>query len=138
MKKITLLFLLTFITLCSGQTPQKLKTQSFKITQTECIKKKGFRLQLKSVIDDSRCPEGVDCIWAGEVKIVVMVYKDRKFLNETTMTVSSKQLAENTAWFSKYVPSGKKNIKNISVFPYPKEGNPIDPKAYYIKIDYLK
>lgn len=138
MKKIALLLLLCFSTLCLAQGVQKSKIQSFKITQNECVKKKGFRLQLKEVISDSRCPEGVTCVWAGEIKIAVVVYKDRKFLEETTLTLSSKELLENTNWFSKYLPLSKKNIKNIVVLPYPKEGNPIDPKAYYIKIDYLK
>jgi hypothetical protein len=51
-----------------------------KITTKKCIPKKGYYLQLKNVWDDSRCPEGVNCVWAGEVSVSIKVYNEKKFI----------------------------------------------------------
>ena len=30
------------------------------------------------MISDSRCPEGVNCVWAGEVQLELEIYKNQK------------------------------------------------------------
>jgi hypothetical protein len=80
----------------------------------------------------------VTCIWAVEVSAVVSVYKDSKLVEDHTMVFSMKNEQENKQWFAKYLPEKQKNIKRISVFPYPKEGVKINPKNYYVKIGYIK
>ena len=102
-----------------------------KITSKKCIPKKGFHLQLKKVVSDSRCPENVTCIWAGEVSAIVEVYSDKKFVEEKTITFNSKNNEENFAWFSKYYPS---KVKSVAVLPYPKEGVVVKPKKQYISV----
>jgi hypothetical protein len=109
-----------------------------KITQKSCIKKRGNSLVLKAAHSDSRCPEGVLCVWAGEVKVVISVYKNKKIIGEETLAISGKNNLENIAWFTQYLPVNKRNIKTISVVPYPKEGVKIEPKDYYIRIGYIK
>ena len=137
MRKILLLsVLLVSVNLIFAQDTEK--PRYLTITQKECVQKKGYRLLLKNVISDSRCPEGVNCIWAGEVKAVVSVYQDRKLLENTTLTFSAKTLEENIAWFSKYLPVQKRNIKSTEILPYPKDSIRINPKAYFIKIGYSK
>lgn len=93
---------------------------------------------LKEVLSDSRCPIGVNCIWAGEAKVVISVYKDKKFVMEETLTISGSKNQENIAWFAQYLPADKKNVKSMDVFPHPKEGVKIKPKDYYIRIAYIK
>lgn len=133
-KLIPLLFLLTF---GYAQVSPRQKIHYFKITQTNCVKKKGYRLKVKEIISDSRCPEGVNCVWAGEIKVLVSVYKNKKFVEDAALDISPKSLQENKDWFLKYLPLGKRNIKSISVLPYPKEGVPKNLKEYYIAIGYL-
>lgn len=124
MKKSVLLLFLVFSFSLFAQSESK-------ITTKKCIPKKGYHLRLKSVFDDSRCPEGVTCIWAGEVSVTVEVYKDKKFLEEKTLTFNSKNKAENFKWFALYFP---KKIKSIGVAPYPIEGQIVKPKKQYISI----
>ena len=138
MKKYLLLFLLMLGTITFAQNTKTENVQSLKITQKKCLKKKGFNLVLKELVSDSRCPEGVTCIWAGEASVVVSVYKDSKLVEDHTMVFSMKNEEENKQWFSKYLPEKQKNIKNFSVFPYPKEGVQVNPKNYYVKIRYVK
>ena len=105
-----------------------------KITTKKCIPKLGYYLRLQSVFDDSRCPEGVTCIWAGEVSVTIEVYKDKKLMEEKTITFNSKNKDENFKWFRTYFP---KKIQSIGVVPYPKEGQIVNPKKQYINIVFL-
>lgn len=102
-----------------------------KITPKKCIPKKGYHLKLKNVFNDSRCPEGTTCIWAGEVSVTVEVYNDKKFVEEKALTFNSKNREENNSWFAKYYP---KKIKSVGVNPYPKEGVFVKEKKKYIEI----
>lgn len=102
-----------------------------KITSKKCIPKLGYYLRLQSVIDDSRCPEGVTCIWAGEVSVVLKVYKNKKFFEQKTLTFNAKNKEENFNWFAKYY---SKKIKSIAVVPYPKEGQIVKFKNQYLSI----
>ncbi len=105
-----------------------------KITTKKCIPKSEYYLRLQRVFDDSRCPEGVNCIWAGEVSVVVEVYKDKKLVEEKTVTFNSKNKEENFKWFSTYFPE---KIQSIGVAPYPKEGQIVKPKKQYIQIVFM-
>lgn len=105
-----------------------------KITPKKCIPKKGYHLKLNSVFDDSRCPQGVTCIWAGEVSVVIEIYKDKKFIEAKTLTFNSKNKEENNVFFEKYYP---KKIKSISVEPYPKDGVIVESKKQFIKIIFV-
>lgn len=134
MKK-TILILIALVCFQLTFAQQKQNLHYYKITQKECVKKKGYRLLLKSVVSDSRCPENVTCVWAGEAQIVVSVYQNKKFLMDETLTISSKNNTENAAWFSKY--TGKK-VESISLLPYPRDGVKTDPKNYYLKMGYVK
>jgi len=100
-----------------------------KVTSKKCLPKKGYHLRLKSVFDDSRCPEGVNCIWAGEVSIVVEVYKDKKFVEEQKLTLNSKNREENLQWFSKYF---SKKLQSVELLPYPRQGKIIKFKSHYL------
>jgi hypothetical protein len=127
MKKLVLLSFLVFSFSLFAQS-------ELKITTKKCIPKLGYYLRLQSVFDDSRCPKGVTCIWAGEVSVVVEVYKDKKFLEEKTLTFNSKNKEENFKWFATYFP---KKIQSIVVAPYPKEGQLVNPKKQYINITFI-
>ncbi len=104
---------------------------TIKITTKKCVPKKGFHLRLKAVFDDSRCPENVQCIWAGEVSSIIEVYKDKKLVEEKDITFNTINRVENIKWFEKYL---SKKIKVIGVMPYPKDGVKVKPKKQYIRI----
>ena len=93
--------------------------------------KSGFELRLKNILEDSRCPEGVTCVWAGEVTVAVEFYKDKKLVEEKTLVFNSKTAEANKEWFQKYY---SKNIKSVSVLPYPKEGVVVKPEKNYLSV----
>ncbi|WP_395043566.1 hypothetical protein [Flavobacterium sp.] len=121
------LFLLLFLSVSLFSFSQS----QVNITSKKCISKKGFHLKLKSILNDSRCPENVVCAWAGEVSVVVEVYNDKKFVEEKKIVFNNQNLDKNTMWFENYYP---KKIKTISVLPYPKVGVDVDFKKKFIQI----
>ena len=131
------LLLLVFICswTCIAQV-QNLK--SYTITQKECFKKSGYSLALKSVSTDSRCPEGLNCIWMGEAQALVAVYNKKKLVEEILITFAPKNTIENNAFFAKYGKEKYKKIQNVLLVPYPNKDTKIKPKDYFIKIEYLK
>ena len=130
MKKSILLILFLFCSFAIAQNDKNvLKSVTF---SQKIIKKRGLQLVLKSVTNDSRCPEGVNCIWAGECEIEVAVYKNRKLISTENILLSPKMQKENIDWFQKYYPRFK--IKEIGVLPYPKNEVVLDPKDNYVKI----
>ena len=138
MKNLILLFLILFNTLAFAQNTPKENIKYVKITQKKCLKKSDYQIVFNELVSDSRCPEGVTCIWQGEASAVVSVYKNSKLIEDKTMVFSMKNMEENKKWFSKYLPEKQKKIKTIGVFPNPKQGVVVNKKDYYLKIGYSK
>jgi formylmethanofuran:tetrahydromethanopterin formyltransferase len=131
MKNIFFFFLLIFsISVFAQESKQK----PVKITQKNCLAKKVYSFRLKEVVSDSRCPEGVQCIWAGEVQLVILVYKDKKLVEETKITVSPNKNEEAISFFAKYYAGNK--IESIYVFPFPIKDKVLDKKAYHLEINF--
>ena len=138
MKNVLLLSLLLFCTFSFSQSSTAEKVSIAKVTQKKCLKKKGFTLVLKEVVSDSRCPDGLNCIWAGEATAIISVYKDAKLVEDNTMVFSIKNQEENKLWFCKYLSENQKNLKSVQLLPYPNKDKPIDKKKYFVKVSYLK
>ena len=138
MKKLVLFLFMIISSVVLAQSQKSQKVKYVTIKQKLCPNQKGFQLVLKAISNDSRCPEGVTCIWAGEVTAVVSVYKDSKLIEDSTLVFSMKNEEDNKKWLASYLSDKQKKIKSISVLPYPKEGSKINPEEYYLKIGYLK
>ncbi len=133
--RIALILLSLMCLSCAAQKKsKKAKLADFTITQSKSPKKTGIQLFLKQVISDARCPQGVDCIWAGEAQANISTYKNGKWLDETILTFSAKKEQENKEWLSKQLSIPIEKIKSIILFPYPKDGQKINPKDYVVKV----
>ncbi|MCG2610271.1 hypothetical protein LZZ90_01975 [Flavobacterium sp. SM15] len=91
---------------------------------------------LVKVLEDSRCPEGVQCVWAGEVTVEVAAYENKKLVEQTQFTFNLKNEKEIKTWFDLHSPKKQQELKGVSVLPYPKEGIQIQPQDYKIVLDY--
>jgi len=98
--------------------------------------KSDKEIVLVKVIDDSRCPEGVQCIWAGEVTIEVAAYENKKIVEQVQFTVNTKSKEEIVSWFTKHLPTQTNQLKGISILPYPKDGDTRKLEDYFIKLNY--
>ena len=138
MKKLVLFFFMIISSIVLAQSQKSQKVKYVTIKQKVCPNQKGFQLVLKAISNDSRCPEDVSCIWAGEVTAVVSVYKDSKLIEDSTLVFLMKNEEDNKKWLATYLSEKQKKIKSIRVLPYPKEGSKINPEEYYLKSGYLK
>ena len=92
-----------------------------KINQEAVIEGEGLAVTFESVLEDSRCPEGVDCIWSGNAKIRIGSSKQKHapMLIELNTNVGPKS--------SSYL---NYEIRLVELKPRPKADKPIQPNEY--------
>jgi hypothetical protein len=82
--KLAILPLLFILTTAWVQPASDLKQvalgQEFEIKVGErvLVENAGLKLSFEAVTEDSRCPEGVTCVWAGNAKVALKVSKTRR------------------------------------------------------------
>ncbi|MEZ4828883.1 MAG: hypothetical protein R3C61_21745 [Bacteroidia bacterium] len=79
MMRMTVVFSLLMIFFLTGCTqkeivlPQSEKEVSIRFSQTVSLSQQGISIQFSELVDDSRCPAGVACIWEGEVTVKLQI-----------------------------------------------------------------
>ena len=95
-----------------------------KIGQEVLIKGTPLRLKFVSVLEDSRCPKGEQCITAGNGKIEIAVKRSD---NETKLEL-------NTARGPQQAALDSYEVKLVDLSPYPKRNHPIEKADYVARI----
>ena len=71
------LFLTLILTLVFGSVvtanAQKDSTMKVKVGKQKKFSGSKIKVKFMSLVEDSRCPEGTNCVWAGNAKIKVMI-----------------------------------------------------------------
>ena len=83
---------------------------SMRINQTVNIEPAGIELTFVNVTEDSRCPSDVQCVWAGQVSIIV---------NVTAQGTNSSLDLTLTGGQSEAKSVGNYSLKLVDVQPYP-------------------
>lgn len=92
--------------------------ESFELTLGESVRIEQTVVRFVGVEGDSRCPEGVQCIWEGSATLRFAIEgSDETFTVETS---GGKQT----------VVAGKYQLVAEGLSPYPKEGKAIDASSY--------
>lgn len=102
----------------AAQTPEKL---SLRQGQQKAIPASRIIVKFVSVIEDSRCPQGVTCIWAGVARIKLQLRKKGKPAQEFEL---------NTNQMDKAITYEGYEIKLAALSPYPKSSTAIKPAVY--------
>ena len=92
-----------------------------KINQEAAIEGEGLAVVFESVVEDSRCPEGVDCIWSGNAKIRIRSSKQKH---------ASAPIELNTDVGPKSSSYLDYEIKLVALKPRPKADRPVQPNEY--------
>ena len=95
-----------------------------KVTQSLKNDQLGISILMDSVLNDSRCPSGGTCIWAGNAE-VRFVFK----INNTSTTFKL-----NTFLLPKDTTINGYTIKLLGLNPYPSTSTPISYDKYYATI----
>ena len=128
LKYIYVLCTLILLTGCAN-IEKKLKVSlgqefTLQVGQIAQVDKEGFEIKFEKVLEDSRCPKGVTCIWAGQVRCELSI-KD----NEST---TSLELTEPGLTDSLSLTTNNKFKIYYHVQPYPEAGQEIAPDKYRI------
>lgn len=89
-----------------------------------------LEVEFVKVLSDSRCPKNVQCVWAGEAKILVKIYRNGVFDSEQELTISSRVIA---ATILEKLSSKLTTMKAIHLFPYPDIAVETSKNDYYIE-----
>ncbi|HEX8922318.1 MAG TPA: hypothetical protein VF766_12660 [Pyrinomonadaceae bacterium] len=92
-----------------------------KVGQRVSIKSEGLLISFSSIAEDSRCPEGVQCVWAGNVKVVLKVSKARKRF--TTLRLNTNLDPTHSA-YRQY------DVKLVGISPNRKKDVPVKRSEY--------
>jgi len=106
-KSILALVLLAFVACKSvKQNPNEVViTSKNEVVMSDTI------IVINKIVSDSRCPEGTNCIWAGELVMELSVIQNNEIKETLELTFSPNNTEENRAWFGKYIPINKKLIE---------------------------
>lgn len=122
MKKIFVILILTFLFgslwQASAQTNQQLK---LRINNQKAVAGGKLTIKFISIVEESRCPEGVNCIHAGNAKIQIKVAKRAGSAKTFELNTNS---APNGISFEGY------EIRLTNLDPVPKENIRINRNGY--------
>ncbi len=83
----------------------------------------GLNLKFLSVVEDSRCPVGVDCIWEGNARV-------RLQISSSTTNDNSEVFELNTNLEPQSIRIENYEIKILDLIPSPKVDLKIEPENY--------
>ena len=118
-----LIFLSGSITELHAQTGKQIKVG---FGQLKTVPGTRIKVKFISVVEDSRCPTGVNCMWAGNAKIKIQISKSGKAAKAFELNTFGEQ--QQTALFEGY------EIRLVGVNPYPKHGVETRKESYVATI----
>ena len=93
---------------------------SLHIGESVVIKDHGIKLKFVDVLDDSRCPSDVECVWEGTVSLMINIRYNQQDLGDFILNSSNLHKASFKGYYAKF--------KTLE--PYPISTETI-PKASY-------
>ena len=142
MRRIAFLFVALVSLACAGSgavvgsnSPVVTKTvtvgQDFDLApgQTAVVDGGALSVSFVKVAEDSRCPTGVQCVWAGNGAVVSTVNTPGTGKFDATL---------NTTLTPKTVKAGPYDITLVGLTPYPKQGSKIPPATYVATLHIIR
>lgn len=117
---LTLILALVFGSVLPAQA-QTAEQLSLRVSKQKKLSRSKLTIKFLSLVEDSRCAEGTQCVWAGNAKIKVLV---------TTSRGESKTFEMNTNKGAKGDSLGGYAIMLESLTPTPKTNIRIDKNGY--------
>ena len=93
----------------------------------------NYEIEFIEVLQDSRCPKGVSCIWAGEVVILVDLFEDGKKVERKKITLNPKIELQNRIGNLFFLDKLSLSVQNV--LPYPTAKAKKQSNAYYLLLD---
>jgi hypothetical protein len=131
MKSITTILLIAIFTLFSmpADASGKKGKVSIQIHNSKAVPGARFKIKFVEMVEDSRCPTGTSCIWAGNAKVKIEVRGSRG---------GSKTFEINSATQPTVVNYSGYEIKLTGLTPHPAANIRINPDKYLATFEVTK
>jgi len=101
--------------------------------QTAFFRKNELIMQVAHVVEDSRCPAGVNCVWQGQVRLITSITTQDQQNDSLELTYQGGASADvNSREFDGF------RIEITKVSPAPKEGEVIEGSDYRVSMKVIK
>jgi hypothetical protein len=88
-----------------------------------------LKIKFVAVAEDSRCPKGVNCIWAGNARVVLEVGKTGGTPSKLELNTNPREGADTAGG-----ASGQYLIKLVEVAPYPVANQTDKPRSHTVTL----
>jgi hypothetical protein len=96
-----------------------------RVGRTVMLEGENLRLRFAAVAEDSRCPTGVTCVWAGNAVVLIEAgTKGVRGKRELRLNTNASRQSAGEGTYRRYT------VKLVGLSPYPREGQKIAPGAY--------
>jgi len=132
MKKfIFAIFILISTVLLGQNSVVEVPTIAVKIPLGEMVNFKGVSIKFTEVMEDSRCPTGVQCVWAGRIKIKAEVSeKGKTTIKEIIFGQANADESDSKILYT----SDKFTLTAEKIIPYPTSENNIEKEEYCLLV----
>ena len=125
----TLVFIILTVLAVSVEARPGKQSVSVQLHKEKSIPGAGFRIKFVEMVEDSRCPTGTTCIWAGNAKVKIEVRGGRG---------DSKTFELNSTMQPTIVTYAGYDIKLAGLTPKPAANVRIDPDKYLASFEVVK
>lgn len=131
---LAVLALVLLLSGCAGE-PGEIKARlgeefSLSIGQSASITGEDLIIEFEEVVEDSRCPKNVTCVWAGRVSCIIEITdRDSSYRMVLTQPGLTDQYSRET--YKEYQLA-------FRVAPYPEAGKKIAPDEYRLLLKVSK
>jgi len=133
MKEFVFLFIaLTTVTSFSQNENNSAPKITIKIVLGETITIKNHQVKFIKVLEDSRCPKDVTCIWTGSARVQVEVWK--KGVDSAIRELIFGQINQGESKDLTLITSKGNIVKGYALKPYPSSEVSSDEREYTLLI----
>jgi len=135
--KNAILILLLFVSAISFSQESSVETPliAIKIPLGETVQVVNHSITFKEVLEDSRCPIGVNCIWAGRAKISIEVSKEGEELIEKNLIFGETTQGESNSML--LFTENDSQVIGLKLNPYPNSEEQAENRSYVLLV-YIK
>lgn len=98
----------------------------------DIVEIENVSIEFVKLLTDSRCPQNVSCVRAGEAEILVAVYRSGKFSHEKVLTFQANGLVERSNM--QLFASDVLVVEGLTLYPYPKGLTKIKDEDYMLSV----
>ena len=126
----TILVLFSTLVFAQGEMSKPPKI-GIKVPLNEEVEVKGVRIRFLEVVEDSRCPDGTTCVWAGRAIVKAEVTAEgRTEIKSLILGETKPNEVKNTNLYS----SAEFSINGLTLNPYPDVKDAKNEKDYVLII----